>query len=183
MGDDNKLTANIGGKPMIAFILDALHQSGISQTYVVTGHDAEGVKKALLNQNIKYIKNNHYNNGLSTSIKAGIDALSDDIDGVMICLGDMPLVSTDDIKALVAAFTPDDGKSICVPVHERQQGNPVLWGRQHFATLAALDGDRGAKALLDQFADAVIEVDASASVLRDVDHAAALAAIRREMKT
>jgi molybdenum cofactor cytidylyltransferase len=62
-----------------------------------------------------------------------------------------------------------------VPVHAGEKGNPVLWGRRHFPLLFGLSGDRGARGLIDQLTDEVVEVTISdASVLTDVDTADAL---------
>ena len=63
----------------------------------------------------------------------------------MIALGDMPLVTPDVVRRLIAAFSPAEHRSICVPVFEGERGNPVLWGRQHFEALKRSTGDRGAR--------------------------------------
>lgn len=162
---------------MIAHVVEAVRDSKVDSAFVVTGHDSDKVRKSLVNQNVNFIENNHYNNGLSASIVAGVKHISDEFDAVVICLGDMPLVAADDIDALIAAFAPDQGKTICVPVHHRQQGNPVLWGSVHYPALLCLDGDRGAKAIIAEQADSVIPVERGPEVLRDVDHATALAEI------
>lgn len=182
MGADNKLLADIGGKPMAAHVVENVIASGADPIIVVTGHDAENVKKLLLNQSLKFVENPNYAKGLSTSLKVGIEALAEDIDAAFICLADMPLVTSDTLKALMAAFVPSQGKTICVPMHENQQGNPILWGKQHFPDLMELSGDQGAKSLLADNPAAIAKVEADQSVLRDADHAAALAALRREME-
>ena len=181
MGADNKLLADIGGKPMVSHVVENVVQSGANPIIVVTGHEAEIVKKILSNQSLEFVENPNYTNGLSTSLKAGIEALGGDVDACLICLADMPLVTSDTLKALMAAFAPDEGKSICVPIHENQQGNPILWGRAHFPDLMKLSGDQGAKPLLADNPAAIAKVEAGPEVLRDADHAAALAALRREM--
>jgi molybdenum cofactor cytidylyltransferase len=83
------------------------------------------------------------------------------------------------IGKLIAAFNPDEHRTICVPVHKGVRGNPVLWGRKHFAALAALGGDRGAKGLMEQLTDELVEVAmADDGVLLDADTPEALARLR-----
>lgn len=182
-GADNKLLANIAGKPMIAHVVDNLLEAGADPVIVVTGHGGQEVQAAVLNRPLKFVENPNYANGLSSSIRIGIKALPEDAEAVLIALGDMPLVKPDELKALMEAFDPDRGASVCVPVHERIQGNPVLWGARHFDALAALSGDSGAKALIDANREVTVRIEMGPSVLRDVDHAAALAALRLELDT
>ena len=58
-----------------------------------------------------------------------------DTDAAVVALGDMPLVTPDAVRRLIAAYSPAEHRSICVPVFSGERGNPVLWGRQHFEAL------------------------------------------------
>jgi molybdenum cofactor cytidylyltransferase len=82
------------------------------------------------------------------------------------------------LNRLIAAFSPPDGRSICVAVHDGKRGNPVLWSRTWFGEIAALSGDTGAKQLLAAHEEQVCEVEADPGVLRDVDTPEALAQLR-----
>ncbi len=94
---------------------------------------------------------------------------------MLIVLGDMPLVPPAVMNRLIAAFNPAEGRSICVPVHQGERGNPILWGRQHFRELDSLKGDRGARVLLVVNSDNVTEVSVgSDGVLTDFDTPQAL---------
>jgi molybdenum cofactor cytidylyltransferase len=81
------------------------------------------------------------------------------------------------IDKLIAAFSPDEDRAICVATFEGKRGNPVLWSRQFFADIRKLEGDVGARALILENADLVCEVEADdESPLLDIDTPAALAA-------
>ena len=67
--------------------------------------------------------------GLSTSLKRGLAALPGDLDGALVCLGDMPLVAGRHIDRLIAAFNPLEGRAIIVPTRRGKRGNPVLWAK------------------------------------------------------
>ncbi|NNG17873.1 MAG: NTP transferase domain-containing protein, partial [Gemmatimonadales bacterium] len=170
MGTTNKLLANVGGSPMIARVLDALLASRARPIVVVTGHDEQQVSDALAGRLVRLVHNPDYAQGLSTSLRAGLGALEDDVEGVVIALGDMPWVSSKDIDALIDAFEPMERDTICVPVHNRKRGNPILWSVHYFDEMQRLEGDVGARHLLAQHDEDVCEVPTeNAGVLRDVD--------------
>jgi molybdenum cofactor cytidylyltransferase len=171
----NKLLADVRGEPMIRRSVEAIVAAKVAPVLVVTGHDADKVRAALNGMNVRFVHNPDYAEGLSTSLIAGIRAVPPEADGAVICLGDMPLVEPRQIDKLVSAFNPAEGRTICMPVHDGQRGNPVLWGRQHFDEMMTLTGDSGAKRLIDRHSDEIVEVPASSSgVLTDIDTPQAL---------
>ncbi len=175
MGTTNKLLAPIGGSPMIVRVVSALLASRARPVVVVTGHDAEHVEKALEGMPVRLVHNPDYAQGLSASLGAGLSALEDDVEGAVIALGDMPWVSSEDIDSLIDAFEPREGHTICVPVHDRKRGNPILWSARYFDEMRRLEGDVGARHLLAQSDEDVCEVPTdNAGVLRDVDTREAL---------
>jgi molybdenum cofactor cytidylyltransferase len=179
MGESNKLLAELGGKAMVAHAADALAAADVSPVVVVTGHEAERVRGALAGRDLLFSHNPDHAAGLSTSLRAGLAALGGRVDGALVCLGDMPLVGPAHVRALVGAFEAEGGAAICVPAFERKRGNPVLWPARHFAEIMALEGDAGARSLLDKYANEVHYVAvADAGVNVDVDTPEALAALR-----
>jgi molybdenum cofactor cytidylyltransferase len=171
----NKLLADVHGKPMIRCSVEAILASRVAPVIVVTGHDADAVRASLDGLSVSFVYNPDYAEGLSTSLIAGIKAVPSEADGAVICLGDMPLVNERQIDTLVSAFNPAEGRTICLPVHNGQRGNPVLWGRRYFAEIMALTGDTGAKPLIDDHAEEIVEVPAlGAEVLTDIDTPQAL---------
>ncbi len=153
----NKLLAEFGGGPMVRATVAAVKASPVEAVIVVTGRDAEAVAEAVAPSGVTIAHNLEFAQGLSTSLKAGLAALPSDIDAVVVCLGDMPLVAPAVIARLVAAFNPAEHRSICLPVFKAERGNPVLWGAQHIPALKELSGDKGARVLFDLLADEVVE--------------------------
>jgi molybdenum cofactor cytidylyltransferase len=175
----NKLLADLGGAPMIRRSVEAARAAGIDGMIVVTGHEADKIAAALEGLGIEIVHNPDYAHGLATSLKRGLAAVPEGADAVLVCLGDMPRVTPKAMGRLIAAFNPEELRTICVPVHKGRRGNPVLWGRKHFSAMAALGGDRGAKALMEQFADELVEIEmADDGVLIDADTPEALARLR-----
>ena len=78
-----------------------------------------------------------------------------------------------------AAFNIAEHRTICVPTFEGKRGNPVLWGRRHFIAIDEIEGDQGARLLMDALSDEVVEVEVKTqAVLVDVDTPQALQDIR-----
>lgn len=178
MGEANKLLAPIDGAPMIARCVDAVLASRARPVVVVTGHEAVRVRAALAGRHLVFAHNPAPEAGLSASLRTGIAALGDELDGALVCLGDMPWVRPEHIGALIAAFEASGGRSICVPAFAGRRGNPVLWPARHFAEIAALRGDCGARERLAAHADEVCYVPvADAGVTLDVDTPDALATV------
>jgi molybdenum cofactor cytidylyltransferase len=178
MGALNKMIAEVDGKPMVAHALAAVTASQAGPVVVVTGHDPDAVRAALAGHEIRFVHNPHYAEGLSTSLRAGLAALPPDIDGVLVCLGDMPRVTHETLNRLIAAYNPVEGRAICVPTVEGKRGNPVLWDRRFFAEMQDLAGDVGARHLIGAHADQVCEVPMEGNgALLDIDTPEALQAL------
>jgi molybdenum cofactor cytidylyltransferase len=181
MGGPNKLLVEIDGVPMVARVTQRLLASRARPIIAVLGNQANAVDAALGKLPVKRVRNPEFAGGLSTSLKRGLTTLPADLDGVIVCLGDMPLISGRHLDRLIAAFNPLEGRAIVVPTRRGKRGNPVLWSRQFFPEMAALAGDVGAKHLTGEHAELVAEVEMDDdAVLVDIDTPEALDAFRRK---
>lgn len=177
MGGPNKLLAEIGGKPLVRHAVEAAFGAGPADILVVTGHQEAAVRAALSGLPVRFVHNPEFADGLSTSLKAGIAALGEAIDGAVVLLGDMPRISPALVARLAAAFAPEEGRHIVVPVADGRRGNPVLWGRRFFPELMRVTGDQGGRAVLASAPEAIAEVSAEQDdVHLDLDTPEALAA-------
>ena len=175
MGPVNKLLAPLGGRAMVRAVVDALAGSSVRPVVAVTGHEAERVGEALAGAGVHLVHNPEYRQGLSGSIRAGLAALPESAEAAVICLGDMPLLTSAHVDRLVAAFDPAEGREICVPVFEGKRGNPVLFARRFFDEIARVRGDVGARHLIGEYEEYVCEVAmGDRAVLVDVDSPQAL---------
>jgi molybdenum cofactor cytidylyltransferase len=180
MGPENKLLAEFKQKPIVRHAAEAALASKARPVIVVTGHQGERVAGALKGLEVSLVQNPRFAEGLSTSLRAGLAALSPEIDAVAVVLGDMPEVSGALIDRLAAAIDPARGALIAVPTRNGKRGNPVVWSRRLFDDLARLEGDVGARHLIGLYADAVVEVPAEdEAVFVDVDTPEALALLRQ----
>jgi molybdenum cofactor cytidylyltransferase len=180
MGGPNKLLAELDGKPLVRIVTEQVLASKASSVTVVTGHQAAEVERALRGLNVTVVYNPDFPTGLASSVKAGIRVVPKGAGGALVCLGDMPLVDTNLVDRLIAAFAPDRGLLIAVPISDGKHGNPVLWSRRFFDELMSLEGDVGARHLLLRHAEAVAEVSVDArGAFFDIDTPQTLAAVQR----
>jgi molybdenum cofactor cytidylyltransferase len=183
MEGKNKLLEDFHGVPLVRRAAEAALGSKASPVIVVTGNNADAVKKALAGLDVRFVNNADYADGLSSSLKTGIRAVPEESAGAVICLGDMPQVSSALIDRLIAGLAPERGAMIVAPVRDKQRGNPVLWARRFFPELLKLEGDIGARKLANFYDEGLLEilVDDDAA-FADIDTPQALDAARRAIK-
>ena len=170
MGDENKLLMKIDDYPMVEHVAKILNESCLDKIIVVTGFESKQIKSALNGYDVMFIDNPDYEQGLSTSLIAGLRSVDEMTDAVIICLGDMPMITSTGIKQLIDEFNPEGGREICVPTYQGKRGNPILWSRRFINEMLQLEGDVGAKHLLFSYDDVVHEVSIQDSgVLLDFD--------------
>lgn len=184
MGGPNKMLADANGAPLVVHAVKAALESQAIEIVVVLGHMADQVRAGIENaipgrSRLRFVTNPDFVDGLSTSVRTGIDALSSNVDAAIVQLGDMPGVGAGLLNRLIAAFSPVEGRAICVPTVGGKRGNPVLWARRFFPEMATLSGDSGAKHLIGEHADLVCEVEMTGeAAITDIDTPEALKAWR-----
>ena len=181
MGAENKLFADINGKPMLQHTAEQALKSKADGVYGVTGHEHKRVSAFFNEMNIKNFHNPDYEEGLSSSLKTGFRALADQYDGLLICLGDMPLVKHNLFNSLIDAFDVEEGRAIIVPTFQGKRGNPVLIASNLKNDILAITGDIGAKSLIVENEPLVFTVEAGKdSIFTDIDTPDALATLQRK---
>jgi molybdenum cofactor cytidylyltransferase len=181
MAGANKLLADLHGRTVVEHVVRTALEAGTDPVVVVTGHEASAVREALSGYPVELLENPRWAEGMGTSVAAGASALEGRVAGVLICLGDMPRVVAEDLRALMDAFASDrpDPAAAYVPEHGGRRGNPVLWSASWLPELCRLTGDQGARALLRDAGVRVVPVAAGAGVLIDADTPVALESLRR----
>lgn len=142
---------------------------------VVTGCNAEVVAQVLREQapGLRIVHASDWRAGQARSLRAGLEALAlemaEDIAGALVFLGDQPLVRLEILEELTAVFR-DHPRDFVAPRYRGRRGNPVCIPRAWFARVKALEGDVGARSLLDHpdVRLRLVDVD-DPGVLRDVD--------------
>lgn len=174
MGGPNKLMADFEGAPLVRWSATKAMESKVAGAVAVVGHQAERVRAALDGLSIRIIDNPAFAEGLSTSLKAGIAALPAEATGALVMLSDMPAITAADLDRLVEAFEASGGTAIVRATHGGKRGNPVILPRSTFAAIEALQGDTGARHIVEGGLAEVIDVEIGAGASLDVDTPEAL---------
>jgi len=154
MNGENKLTKKIEGIPLIKHSVKNILASSIDELIIVLGYQNEIVKKLIdKNDKIKFVFNKDFENGIASSIKVGLNHLSKNTEAFFICLGDMPMVNSDIYNQLIESINQKD---IIVPTYNNQQGNPVLFSISMKDKIKTVEGDMGAKKIIDMNKDKIL---------------------------
>jgi molybdenum cofactor cytidylyltransferase len=142
-----KQLAELNGKLLIEYILDSAKPVFGPDLYSVLGANTEQIN-TIIKDRAQIIFNPNWQQGLGTSIAAGIAFLSEhaDYDGVIIVLADQYRISTDDLAYLCEQFSED---MIIATEYGKTAGVPALFPRKYFTALASFSGAKGAKSLLN----------------------------------
>jgi len=169
MGKTNKLLAELGGKPLVRHVVEAAAESRVCGITVVTGHQAELVADILSGSDINIVHNPDFASGLASSLRMGITNLPDDCTGVLILLGDMPRVTGAMIDSMLKIFDHAPQAAIIQATDQGKRGNPVLWSSSYFEALTHIAGDVGARHLIGQNIDRVVEIELGRAASLDID--------------
>jgi molybdenum cofactor cytidylyltransferase len=138
-------------------VLENVGRSRLDEVVVVLGHGAEEIRKAVNVDRAKLVVNEFYEQGQSTSLRAGLAAVSEDVEAVMFILGDQPLVGPEVIHALMDGYCRSKA-SIVLPTYQDRRGNPVMVDRGLFPRVESITGDVGARVLFDDYEEAIVEI-------------------------
>jgi len=147
MGKENKLIKTINQIPIIKHAIENIMSSSIDELIIVVGYQKEKIEKLIdKNKKIKIVFNENFENGMSSSIKKGLNHLSIKTEKFFICLGDMPHVNQKIYDQLIGVKS---NKEIIVPTYKGKQGNPVLFSISFKNIIMGIKGDMGAKKILE----------------------------------
>ncbi len=155
------------GKPFVVKVAETAFSAGLSPLIVVTGSEHTTIESALAGLPVKIVHNPDWALGQSSSMKAGLMALTTRCERVVFLLSDQPQVSPLLIRALIEQHNMKRAP-ITAPMTGERRGNPILFGQETFDTLNTVEGDQGGRAAFSRFrVDEVPWVDRR--VLFDVD--------------
>lgn len=179
-GQANKLLADLDGRPLVRHAARILLDADLDGVVVVLGYEADAVRAALTDLDVRFVRNPDYEAGLSTSVRRGVAAADRaDADAAVFLPGDMPAVDPATVSLLVDGFRADLGGALAAAARG-QRGNPVLFDREHFDALRNLDGDVGGRPVLLGSDRAALVETGDPGVVRDVDSVGDLDRSRQE---
>jgi molybdenum cofactor cytidylyltransferase len=160
MAGQHKLTLDIGGEKMIRRNVRTVLGIDPAETIVVTGFDAPSIEAALAGLPVRFAHNRAHEEGQPSSVAAGVRALERFCHAVMVVPGDQPLLTPAHLLDLIEAFrTAPGGRSIVVPFHRGNRGNPILFAAHHVPEVVGGGLNIGCRHLIEANGDRVARVE------------------------
>ncbi|TCM58954.1 molybdopterin molybdochelatase /molybdenum cofactor cytidylyltransferase [Rhizobium sp. PP-F2F-G48] len=176
----HKLLAEFDGVPLVRRTTEIALAASAAPVTVVTGHREADIRDALSGLDLVFAQNDDFASGMASSLITGLDSIGAEADGMLVLLADMPGVTADDLRRLISAFeahgSEDGGEAVVRAVYGGKRGNPVILPRALFPALRRLEGDVGARHVIENGNLPVVDVDIGPAAHLDLDTPDAIAA-------
>jgi len=156
MGETKQLI-RLGENTLLEQVMEIVRSSRVDEIVLVLGHQAETIKKRVGITNLKVVINESYQQGMGTSLRTGLAALSSGTNAALIVLADQPFVRAETLDRLIDQYE-QSGAQIAIPIYKGFRGNPVLLGRSVFPEVMALTGDIGCRAIFGNHVEGIVKV-------------------------
>ncbi|MYT71720.1 MULTISPECIES: nucleotidyltransferase family protein [unclassified Streptomyces] len=155
LGGRPKALLTLDGRPLVEHAVRVLRAGGCGPLHVVLGAAADGVRERAALDGCVLVDNPEWADGMGSSLRAGLDSLAaTDAAAALVLLVDQPGIGAAAVTRVREAFRSP--ASLVAAAYDGERGHPVLFGRDHWAGIAAsASGDRGARAYLKEHAAAV----------------------------
>jgi molybdenum cofactor cytidylyltransferase len=169
-----KQLLELGDSTILSMVIDTALKSDLERVVLVLGHKADAVRASLgdrlFNSRLVILKNQRYEEGMSTSLKCGLMDTREEFPSIMVLMGDQPLLSHEIINLMLRSFRSSD-KDICVPVFKGKRGLPVCFTGRFYDDILGITGDMGAREIIGKNPDEVLTVEVEDSkVFMDIDN-------------
>ena len=143
-----KQLLDLGGRPVLRWVLDAALAASLDEIVVVLGHDADEIRAAVpIHQRVRVALNPDYLEGQSTSLRTGLRALDDGSEAAVVLLADQPGIRADAVDGVIGAWRKGAGP-IVQASYGGKPAHPTLFSRELWPELEALTGDEGARSFI-----------------------------------
>jgi molybdenum cofactor cytidylyltransferase len=164
-GLQNKLLAPLADGTPVACAAARSLLSVLPHVTAVVRPGEEALAHALNDAGCDVVFSTDAERGMGASLAAGIRATAQ-AEGWVVALADMPWIAPATIEAIARRI--DEGASVVAPIYRGRRGHPVGFGAMHLDALSVLDGDIGARSILETAEVTAIELD-DPGVLADID--------------
>ncbi|MCY4303731.1 MAG: nucleotidyltransferase family protein [Aestuariivita sp.] len=146
----DKLLEAVNGYPCIKVLADRANQADLN-VYIVIPNLKH--PRALAVQDYNLIVSENTKLGMAHSLKAGILGLPEEVTAVIVLLGDMPEITTNDLLSIIRTYRISNKFIVQATTSDGTPGHPVLFSRKYFGELTRLSGDRGAWKVIERHKD------------------------------
>jgi molybdenum cofactor cytidylyltransferase len=168
MGEAKQLL-RLGENTLLGQVLENVRSSGVKDIVLVLGHEAEKIRERISTENLSVVINESYQQGMGTSLRAGLAALPPGVDAALVVLADQPFIRPRTLDLLMDQYMRSSAQ-IVIPTYEGFRGNPVLLDRSVFSEVMALTGDIGCRAIFGNHLEGIVKQPvADIGILLDFD--------------
>lgn len=155
MGEAKQLL-RLGENTLLGQVLENVRSSGVKDIVLVLGHEAEKIRERISIENLSVVINESYQQGMGTSLRAGLAALPAGVDAALIVLADQPFIRPKTLALLMDQYRRSSAQ-IVIPTYKGFRGNPVLLDRSVFSEVMALTGDIGCRAIFGNHLEGIVK--------------------------
>ncbi len=164
----NKLLFDLEGEPLVRRAVRRAVAAGLDPVVVVLGHEAARVREAVQGLRCEPVVNADYAEGINVSVRAGLDALADDVAAAMIVLADMPFVTERMMAALIERYRTGTAPLV-ISAYGDVNAPPMLYDRSLFEELRTMREKRCGREVVRRHRDEAVTVAWSSDTLADLD--------------
>jgi molybdenum cofactor cytidylyltransferase len=169
MGEFKQLLP-LGGKTFVECCVDNLLASRAGEVLVVTGHREADVRRVIGDRPVRFAHNPDYRAGMSSSVKRGVEAISEESRACLIALVDQPQISVDVINRIIEAYEKDK-PLIVIPTYEGRNGHPIILDSKLKGEVLAISHDEGLRQVVRARSSQVARIEIfTEAILTDFDY-------------
>lgn len=159
-----------GSSTLLQHVIELVAETDVEAIWVVLGASAEEILDAVDFGDAGIVENPEWEEGIASSLRVGLDAIArrGQADAALVVLGDQPLLDLEVVGSILERYE-STGAAAVVPKYRYQRGNPVLIDRSLWSRVMSLEGDQGARTLLQAHPEWVEEVWFATPMPRDID--------------
>ncbi len=135
-----------GKTNLINTVIGTAKAAGLEPIVVVLGANSEKIRETIEDPDIQIVNNSNWDKGQSTSLKAGVNGINTDVEGVVFLLCDQPQISVNLVCSVVEEGLRT-GKVI-IPIIDDRRANPVFFPKSCFDLFEKLEGDAGGRQIV-----------------------------------
>ena len=173
MGDRDKMLLPFRGTTVLGYTLGQLSETTVDEIVLVINRKDVGERMIKGFSRLRYVINPDFEKGMTTSIQCGVKATAVDTSGYMICLGDQPLITTEDHELILENFRGGflkDEYLISVPFFGSKKGNPVIFSNFYKDQILQHQEPEGCRSIIQKNTDHISEVVMpNDHILKDID--------------
>jgi molybdenum cofactor cytidylyltransferase len=171
MGRENKLLLPYGSESILRHIILTLKKAKVQRIVAVLGHEADTVKRHIEDLNVETVVNSNYENGMCTTFQEGVRSLKkENVGGILLCLGDQPLVSEKSIQKLIDTYKANETSTkVFILSHKGKKGHPAILHPDTMDDILSIPLEGTIRQVIHKYQTDRTKIETDDGVIKDID--------------